>query len=156
MEDEADTVLAAAEGLAEDYFELKESADGPRLAVTETGKAADSAKTLIQRVAKSKKGRRRAEGILGRAWSAMRTRARGEAEERLGEEFAQIETTREALMDVVKDLPPVIRQNLGTTWRAVAKQVVSLQQLLRKQGHSAVDGGRPGSTPPDATNPDEK
>ena len=75
----------------------------------------------------------------------MRTRARGEAEERLGEEFAQIETTREALMDVVKDLPPAIRQNLGAKWNAVAKQVVSLQQLLRKRGHSAVDGGRSGA-----------
>lgn len=156
MADEADTVLAAAEGLAEDYFELKENADGPRLAVTETGKAADSAKALIKRVAKSKKGRRRAEGIFGRAWSAMRTRARGEAEEKLGEEFAQIETTREALMDVVKDLPPAIRQNLGTTWKAVAKQVVGLQKLLRKRGHSAVDDGRSGAGSADGTEAEEK
>jgi len=156
MIDEADSVLAAAEGLAEDHFELKESGDGPRLAVTETGKASNSAKVLIQRVAKSKKGRRRAEGIFGRAWSAMRTRARGEAEERLGEEFAQIETTREALMDVVKDLPPAIRQNLGTTWKAVAKQVVSLRQLLRKRGHPAVDEGRSGAGSADATGADEK
>ena len=156
MADEANTVLAAAEGLAEDYFELKENACGPCLAVTETGKASNSAKALIQRVAKSKKGRRRAEGIFGRVWSTMRTRARGEAEEKLGEEFAQIETTREALMDVVKDLPPAIRQHLGTTWKTVAKQVVSLRQLLRKRGHSALDGGRSGSTPPDATKPDEK
>jgi len=156
MVDEADSVLAAAEGLAEDHFELKENADGPRLAVTETGKSSDSAKVLIQRVAKSKKGRRRAEGIFGRAWSAMRARARGEAEERLGEEFAQIENTREALVDVVKDLPPAIRQNLGATWNAVAKQVVSLQQLLRKRGHSAVDDGRSGAGSADVTEADEK
>jgi len=156
MADEADTVLAAAEGLAETYFELKENADGPRLAVTETGKASDSAKTLIQRVARSKKGRRRAEGIFGRVWSTMRTRARGEAEEKLGEEFAQIETTREALMDIIKDLPPALRQNFGTTWKAVAKQVVSLQQLLLKRGHSAMDGGQSGTTSPDARKPDEK
>ncbi len=156
MVDEADSVLAAAEGLAEDHFELKEKADGPRLAVTETGKASASAKALIKRVAKSKKGRRRAEGIFGRAWSAMRTKARGEAEEKLGEEFNQIETTREALMDVVKDLPPAIRQNLGAKWNAVAKQVVSLQQLLRKRGHSAVDGGRSGAGSAHALEAEEK
>ena len=156
MADEADSVLAATEGLAEDHFELKENADGPSLAVTETGKASDSAKALFQRVAKSKKGRRRAEGIFGRVWSAMRTRARGEAEERLSEEFAQIENTREALLDVVKELPPAIRQNLGTTWKAVAKQVISLQQLLRKRGHSEVLGGRPNPDHPDQAASDEK
>lgn len=135
MADEADSILAAAEGLAEDFFELKEEADRPRFAVTEAGKASETAKALIQRVHKSKKGRRRAEGMFGRAWSAIRVRARREAEERLREEFAEIETTREALMGVVRGLPPAIGQRLGTTWKAVAKQVVGLQQLLRKRGH---------------------
>lgn len=59
-------------------------------------------------------------------------------------------------MDVVKDLPPAIRQNLGATWNAVAKQVVSLQQLLRKRGHSAVDDGRSGAGSADVTEADEK
>lgn len=70
MADEADSVLAAAEGLAENFFEVADDSSTPRLAVTDAGKASEGAKPLIQRVAKSKKGRRRAEGIFGRAWSA--------------------------------------------------------------------------------------
>lgn len=156
MVDEADSVLAAAEGLAEDHFELKENADGSRLAVTETGKASDSAKALIQRVAKSKKGRRRAEGLFGRAWYAMRALARDEAEERLREEFAEIETTREALLDVVKGLPPTIREGLGATWRSVTKQVVGLRRLLRKRGHLGEEAGRSDAGKVKGDAPDEK
>lgn len=142
MADEADSVLAAAEGLAENFFELKEDSGGPRLAVTEAGKRSESAQALIQRVNKPKKARLGAEGIFGRAWSVMRARAGAEAEERLQDEFAEIEATREALVDLVKDLPPAIGQNLGTTWKAVAKRIVNLKQLLRKRGYSWVGEGR--------------
>jgi hypothetical protein len=156
MADEAGSVLAAAEGLAEDFFELTDGSGTPRLAVTDAGKVSDSAKPLIQRVAKSKKGRSRAEGIFGRAWSAMRARAQGDAEERLHEEFAQIETTREALMAVVKDLPPAIRQSIGETWKTMAKQVVSLQLLLRKSGQLSEEKGRPRSADQDGKASGEK
>jgi hypothetical protein len=148
--DEADSVLAAAEGLAEGFFELTDDKESPRLAVTETGKASEGAKPLIRRVAKSKKGRRRAEGIFGRAWAAMRARAQRDAEERLHDEFAEIETTRETLMAVVQHLPPSVRQRAGETWRAVAKQIVGLEKLLRKRGHLGAEKdlrGASGSNP---------
>lgn len=156
MADEAGSVLAAAEGLAEGFFELTDDKESPRLAVTEAGKASDSARPLIQRVAKSKKGRQRAEGIFGRAWSALRARAQGDAEERLRQEFAEIETTREALMAVVKRLPPAIRQQAGETWKAVAKQVVGLEQLLRKGGHLGTGDERTGSANRGSETPEEK
>ncbi|SFE85634.1 plasmid recombination protein [Roseivivax sediminis] len=156
MADEADSVLAAAEGLAEDFFELTDDSSTPRLAVTEAGKASEAAKPLIRRLAKSKNGRRRAEGIFGRAWSAMRARAQGDAEERLREEFAEIETTRETLMAVVQHLPPAVRQRAGETWKAVVKQVVGLERLLRKRGHLGAEEDRRGDADPNAKASNEK
>ncbi|WP_065331267.1 hypothetical protein [Tritonibacter mobilis] len=153
---EADAVLAVAEGLASNYFEVKDASGPPRLAVTEAGKASDHAKPIIQRVAKSRKGRQRAEGLFSRAWSAMREFARCEAEERLRDEFAEIETTQEALLNVAKDLPPTIREGLGATWRTVSKQVVGVRRLLLKRGHLGEGVGRSDAAKPKGDASDEK
>lgn len=142
--DEADAVLAAAEGLAEGHFELKDDGNRSAIVMTDAAKASGSAKPLIQRVAKSTKGSQRAVGLFGRAWSSLRARAKADAEERLCDEFAEIEMTRDALMGVVRGLPPNIRQSLGTTWKSVAKQVVGLQQMLRKRGQLGAGEDRAG------------
>ncbi len=142
LADEADAVLAAAEGIAEGLFEVKDDVEGPALMVPDAAKASMSAKPLVTRVAKSEQGRERAASMFGRAWSTLQARAKIEAEERLRDEFAEIETTREALMAVVQRLPPAFRKRLGTTWKATAKQVVGLQWLLLKRGHLEVDGGQ--------------
>ena len=86
----------------------------------------------------------------------MRARAQGDAEERLRDEFAEIETTRETLMAVVQQLPPAVRQRAGETWKAVVKQVVGLEKLLRKRGHLGAEKDRRGASVPNAKPSDEK
>ena len=96
------------------------------------------------RARKSPKGHLRGLNALRRSWRVLRGRAKAEAEERLRAEFEEVEATRGALMEVVKALPDSVRESLGSSWKKVAKQVVSVQQMLRKRGQSVGGHNRDG------------
>ncbi|WP_121631990.1 hypothetical protein [Tropicibacter alexandrii] len=141
---EADATLAVAEGMATGVFQITAQDGRNTLTATEAAKTAGTAKPLIARIARSEGGAPRAVGIIGRAWAAMTSRAQVEAEERLHAEFAAVEATRTAILNLVKRLPQPLQDGLGTTWKSVAKHAVAAQQLLRKRGQSTGPETGPG------------
>lgn len=148
---EADATLAVAEGMATGVFQITEQDGKKTLSATDDAKKAGMAKPLFARMAGSQGGTRRAVGIFGRAWAAMRSRAQVEAEERLHAEFEAVEATRTVILNLVKRLPPTLQDGLGSTWKSVAKQAVAAQQLLRKRGQST--GSESGASQPGVVDP---
>lgn len=147
--EEADAVIAVAEGIAEGVYELRDQDDKTKLILTQKAKAAGADAPYVARAKASWKGHGRGLDALRKSWSALRRRAKADAEERLRTEFEEVEATRGALMEVVKALPENVRESLGTSWKSVAKRVVSVRQMLRKRGQSEVAQDRAGRGTPE-------
>lgn len=134
-EDEAETVLAVAEGIASGAFVL--GGDNDESALVEAPDAPLPEGSAIEDLRRrSVRGFTRAVGIFGRAWSQMIGQARRKADARVSEAMEQIHRADEVIVEAALQLPAEKQSQ-------VARIRQSIPAMLRrlKRSEASASGG---------------
>jgi hypothetical protein len=134
-EDEAETVLAVAEGIATEQF--RACGDETEAALVEAPSADQPPRTsasLDELYRRSPKGFARAAGVFGRAWKRLfgeaRTQAEAEAAAGVSDAMEQIAEADSIIADAAQHLPPATRSLVA----GIRRTVPALFRRLERSG----------------------
>ncbi|OWY04623.1 hypothetical protein B6V75_00245 [Thioclava sp. F1Mire-8] len=155
-ENEAETVLAVAEGVASGEFIAHDSDDDePALIEAPDAKPAET-KTLDDLRRRSPSGFARAAGAFGRAWGRLfrqaRSKATAEADARVSDAMEEIERADDALVEAALHLPLPTRTLIASIRKTIPTMLRKLERSAK--GHSA--GPQEGSSRPEDPGDEEK
>lgn len=153
-ENEAETVLAVAEGVASGAFVASEGEDEPGLVEAPTAKPAETPLEDLQR--RSATGFARAAGVFGRAWGRLfvqaRAKAEAEAEARVASAMDQIERVDEIVAEAALHLPFRTRSLVGE----IRQTIPAILRKLRSSRVGPSGGPQKGQAQRDDPGDEEK
>ncbi|RVV96519.1 Pre (Mob) type recombination enzyme [Mesobaculum littorinae] len=131
-ENEAETVLAVAEGVASGAFVASEGEDEPGLIEAPTARPAETPLEDLRR--RSPTGFARATGVFGRAWGRLfgqaRAKAEAEADSRVANAMEQIERADAMVAEATRHLPSRTRLLIGE----IRQTIPAILRKLERSG----------------------
>lgn len=148
-EEEAETVLAVAEGVASGAFTADNTGEAPTLiSVSNEAKSAPLKPTLDELRRRSPSGFARAAGALGRAWTRLFGEAREKAEKEaaagVADAVQQIAEADEIIAEAASHLEPEKRSIVASIRRTIPAILRAIEKSMRqeKPSDSRADLGR--------------
>ncbi|WP_306132768.1 plasmid recombination protein [Roseivivax marinus] len=143
-EEEAETVLAVAEGVASGAFVASEGGEEPGLVEAPTAKPAETPLEDLQR--RSATGFARAAGVFARAWERLfgqaRAKAEAEAEARVVSAMEQIERADAKVAEAALHLPAKKRALIAE----IRQTIPAILRRLERSGNGLPDDSSKGQS----------
>lgn len=128
-EAEVAAIDAAIEGVDSGTLVIDESGEAPRLKPEASEeKTPPETAQLMQRLAASPKGQKRATSLLSRLFSALTRRARADAERALSRDIAEIGKARDVLHGIVSRLSGDTATSGKTALKSLTRSLMSLRR----------------------------
>ncbi|TLP61351.1 Pre (Mob) type recombination enzyme [Parasedimentitalea maritima] len=139
-EEDADAILAVADGLSSGLIKLDEVDGAVQFKQTEAGKHSPDSPGLADRIRKSKGGVERARRAFGRAWRRTTeradARALAEAKAKLVKEYEEIRAADTAIVNITDMLPYRLVRQIVKARKSLTKSIL---ELKRSRGLSSGD-----------------
>jgi hypothetical protein len=128
-EQEADAVIALAEGLAEGVLEIDPASDQPAARKTEAAAAHPGFAALMARIKKGGTTVKRALGAFHRAFGVLRGNADEQAQARVREQTAEIRQADDQIVEIASLLPSDQRSRISDMRAVLVGRIMRLSRL---------------------------
>lgn len=128
-EAEVAAIDAAIQGIESGALTIDESGEAPRLkAAAPVERTAPDPANLMQRLAATPKGQKRATSLVGRLFGALKRRAQADAERALSRDITEIGRARDVLQGMVSRLSGETATSGKTALKSLTRSLMSLRR----------------------------